>query len=173
MALQGTTDGFMIVSAFERTMSILSDSLPDRMLLCACLGELKNFDVIMREVKVRGIDNAIFDTLEQVTQVKPHHSAVSRRRHVFTKILLRAVMQVLLQHSWHTHLDVGQSDFAFTSSLIMSRQLTWLQVISGYDWRVPGNHPHMQQLVCKEMPLCNCRYQYLGMRSSVLPLQPC
>lgn len=67
-ALQGTADGF--ISAFESTMSMLSDSLPDRMLLCACLGAFKHYDVIMREVKVRGLDDAIFATLEQVMQVQ-------------------------------------------------------------------------------------------------------
>lgn len=59
----------IFMSAFQHAMSALSDSLPDRMWLCACLGAFKSCDMIMREVKDKGIDDAIFTTLEQVMQV--------------------------------------------------------------------------------------------------------
>ena len=66
-AVHGIEGGF--IPAFELAVSTFADSLPDRMLLCACLGAFSYCDVIMKEAKVRGTDDAIFTTLQQAMQV--------------------------------------------------------------------------------------------------------
>ena len=70
-------------TAIEHAMSVFSDSLSDKMLVCACLGALsikgevlKNADAVCQAIvklsKLKGLHDAIFTTLEQVMQACSH-----------------------------------------------------------------------------------------------------
>lgn len=87
-AVIGLENTFM--SAFEHAMSVFSDNLPDRMLLCACLGAFEHGDVITRKEKT---DDAIFTTLEQVMQVKLCCTVLC-----LSEDMCNAVIQILWQH---------------------------------------------------------------------------
>ena len=96
----------LFIAAFETAMFALSDSLADRMMLCACLGALdsssKKCDTIMESVKLKGLPDAIFTTLEQaVMQVQPSFISIMVRKDVLSDLsalclMLDEAMHVLL-----------------------------------------------------------------------------
>lgn len=69
----------LFIAAFERAMSVFADSLSHRLMLCVCLGTLsakadmpngsKVSKMLMKSVKLKGLHDAIFTTLQQVMQV--------------------------------------------------------------------------------------------------------
>ena len=155
-AVHGNEIVFM--SAFQTAMSAFSDSLPDSMLLCACLGAIPSCDVITREVKVKGIDDAIFTTLEQVMQVSYViqccvtvtpcvHANPAERSHAGT---------LYGTHVWMLGKQMSQlhTDVSVTSFLTMSPSC--LQVISKHP-HVAGEHPNMELLCARQ-----CYYVIAG-----------
>lgn len=86
-------------TALEHAMSALSDSLSDKMLVCAALGVLSSkgeavkygeavCQVIVKLCKHNGLHDAIFVTLEQVMQVCSHVLFQTQTRFKFVHVLL-------------------------------------------------------------------------------------
>lgn len=67
-------------TAVEMALTAFTDSMPDRMLLCACLGALhtqgqvlnnRKYRMTLQLVKLTDLHEALFTTMEEVTQVYP------------------------------------------------------------------------------------------------------
>ena len=98
--------------ALEHAMSALSDSLSDKMLVCAALGVLSTKGevvkygdavclVIVKLCKHNGLHDTIFVTLEQVMQVCSHVLFQTQTRlNSFMFSLLSKSMYAFLQHAF-------------------------------------------------------------------------